>query len=155
MGSRRSPRAAGGGQGEASKMAEGLRRGSPGMKSIKDMAMRQDGPPPGGFPSIRYGRKIPNTGPSGVAIFGIGAIIMAYGFYKVGQTNHKKRDWKKEKLQSRMNIMPILQAEEDIRFVQAQKEALKLEEKIMKDVPGWTVGEKPYKTRWMPPNTGV
>uniref|UniRef100_A0A7S2Z899 NADH dehydrogenase [ubiquinone] 1 alpha subcomplex subunit 13 n=1 Tax=Chloropicon laureae TaxID=464258 RepID=A0A7S2Z899_9CHLO len=136
-------------------MAEGLRRGSAGMKSIKDMASRQDGPPPGGFPSIRYGRRIPNTGPSGVAIFGIGAIIMGYGFYKVGQTNHQRRDWKREKLQARMDIMPVLQAEEDVRFVEAQQKAWNLEAKIMKDVPNWKVGERPYKTRWMPPNTGL
>jgi len=90
-----------------------------------------------------------------VAIFGIGAIIMAYGFYKVGQTNHKRRDWKREKLQARMNIMPVLQAEEDLRFVAAQKKAWDLEAKIMKDVPNWKVGERPYKTRWMPPNTGI
>lgn len=117
--------------------------------------MRQDGPPPGGFPAIRYGRKIPNTGPSGVAMFGIGAVIMAYGFYKVGQTNHKRKDWKKEKLRARMDIMPILQAEEDIRFVEAQKKAWKVEANVMKDVPNWKVGERPYKTRWMPPNTGI
>merc|ERR1739848_733831 len=110
-------------KGQASRMTEAIRRGSPGMKSIKDMPMKQDGPPPGGFPSIRYGRKIPNSGPSGVAIFGIGAIIMAYGFYKVGQTNEKRRDWKREKLRARMDIMPVLQAEEDIRFAKAQKEA--------------------------------
>lgn len=125
------------------------------MQSIKDMAMRQDGPPPGGFPAIRYGRKIPNSGPSGVAIFGIGAIIMAYGFYKVGQTNHKRKDWKREKLRARMDIMPILQAEEDIRFVEAQKKAWELEAKIMKGVPDWKFGERAYKTRWMPPNTGI
>ena len=118
------------------------------------MAVRQDGPPPGGFPAIRYGRKIPNTGPSGIAIFGIGAVIMLYGFYKVGQNNHKRKDWKREKLQTRMELMPVLQAEEDIRFIEAQKEAWSLESKVMKDVKGWSVGEKPLKTRWLPPSTG-
>ena len=58
-------------------------RGGPGLRSVKDMPVLQDGPPPGGFPSIRYGRRIPNTGPTGTAIFGISALVISYGFYKV------------------------------------------------------------------------
>lgn len=57
-------------------------RGGPGLRSVKDMPMLQDGPPPGGFPSIRYGRRIPNTGPTGAAIFGVSALVISYGFYK-------------------------------------------------------------------------
>lgn len=37
--------------------------------SIKDLPILQDAPPPGGFPSIRIERRLPNTGPTGVAIF--------------------------------------------------------------------------------------
>ena len=58
-------------------------RGGPGLRSVKDMPVLQDGPPPGGFPSVRYGRRIPNTGPTGAAIFGVSALVISYGFYKV------------------------------------------------------------------------
>lgn len=57
-------------------------RGGQGLRSVKDMPVLQDGPPPGGFPSIRYGRRIPNTGPTGAAIFGVAALVISYGFYK-------------------------------------------------------------------------
>jgi NADH dehydrogenase (ubiquinone) 1 alpha subcomplex subunit 13 len=63
-------------------MTETIMRGGPGLRSVKDMPMLQDGPPPGGFPSIRYGRRIPNTGPTGAAIFGVSALVISYGFYK-------------------------------------------------------------------------
>lgn len=50
-------------------MTEFLRRGAPGMKSVKDMPVVQDGPPPGGFPAVRYARRVPSTGPSGFTLF--------------------------------------------------------------------------------------
>lgn len=52
------------------------------------MAILQDAPPPGGFPSIRIERRLPNTGPTGVAIFAGLAAIMGYGFYKVSAEGH-------------------------------------------------------------------
>lgn len=55
------------------------------MQSIKDMPVLQDGPPPGGFPSVRYARRIPSTGPAGFTLFAVTASIMAYGFIKVSQ----------------------------------------------------------------------
>jgi NADH dehydrogenase (ubiquinone) 1 alpha subcomplex subunit 13 len=64
-------------------MTEASLRGGPGLRSVKDMPVLQDGPPPGGFPSVRYGRRIPNTGPTGAAIFGVSALVISYGFYKV------------------------------------------------------------------------
>lgn len=53
------------------------------VQSVKDMPVVQDGPPPGGFPSIRYARRIPSTGPTGFTLFAIGTAVMAYGFYRV------------------------------------------------------------------------
>ena len=52
-------------------------------QSIKDMPVLQDGPPPGGFPSVRYARRIPSTGPAGFTLFAVTASIMAYGFINV------------------------------------------------------------------------
>ena len=49
----------------------------------------QDGPPPGGYPAIRFARRIPNTGPSGFTLFAVAAAVMAYGFYKVCPPRHQ------------------------------------------------------------------
>lgn len=45
--------------------------------------MVQDGPPAGGFPSVRYARRLPATGPKGPTLFLASAAVMAYGFYLV------------------------------------------------------------------------
>jgi len=79
------------------------------------MPVIQDGPPPGGFPAVRYARRIPSTGPTGFAMFAVGGIIMAYGFYRVGQGNRIRRQEADELLQARRALVPFLQAEEDRR----------------------------------------
>uniref|UniRef100_A0A061QUA6 NADH dehydrogenase [ubiquinone] 1 alpha subcomplex subunit 13 n=1 Tax=Tetraselmis sp. GSL018 TaxID=582737 RepID=A0A061QUA6_9CHLO len=134
-------------------MTEWFNRGGPGMKSVKDMPVLQDGPPPGGFPSIRIARRIPNTGPSGAAIFGVGALVMSYGFYLVGQTNIQRRADKAEREHVRRALVPFLQAEEDRRYLKAKKQLLEKEASIMKDVDGWEVGRSVFNSdRWMPPS---
>jgi NADH dehydrogenase (ubiquinone) 1 alpha subcomplex subunit 13 len=100
-----------------SKMTEFLKRGNPGLASIKDLPilqvkrmqswkdyvpclatdqlchllLHQDAPPPGGYPSIRVERRLPSTGPTGVAIFGIVGAIMGYGFYQLWQQKTDKK----------------------------------------------------------------
>lgn len=120
-------------------------------QSVLDMPVNQDGPPPGGFPGIRYGRRVPTSGPSGTAFFVVGAVLMGYGFYKVGQANKARNAVKLEKLQTRRTLVPLLQAEEDRRFVAGTMAARRKEAEIMKGVPGWKVGEGVYNSRWMPP----
>ena len=115
----------------------------------------QDGPPPGGFPAIRYARKIPSTGPSGATMFGVGLLVMGYGLYKVVTSNRARNVLQKEKEDARWSILPFLQAEEDFRFIKAESDFHKFEAEVMKDVPGWEVGKNPYKTRWMPPSKGL
>lgn len=105
-----------------------------GMQSVKDMPVVQDGPPPGGFPAIRYGRRIPNTGPSGIALFTAGTIIMAYGFYRVGQGNRQRRSERREKMDARRTLVPFLQAEEDRRFVKEYAIFKEKESALLKDV---------------------
>lgn len=66
----------------------------------------------------------------------------------------RRREEYEERLQCRRNLVSILQAEEDRRYVEAKKAALSREAEIMKDVPGWKVGENVYNgDRWMPPAT--
>ncbi|KAG9150421.1 hypothetical protein Leryth_019793 [Lithospermum erythrorhizon] len=136
-------------------MTEAMIRKKAGMASVKDMPVLQDGPPAGGFAPVRYARRIPNTGPSAVAIFLTTFTLFSYGMYQVGKGNKIRRALKEEKYAARRAIIPILQAEEDERFVKEWRKYLDEEARIMKDVPGWKVGESVYNSgRWMPPATG-
>ncbi|XP_074307077.1 NADH dehydrogenase [ubiquinone] 1 alpha subcomplex subunit 13-B [Silene latifolia] len=136
-------------------MTEAVIRNKPGMASIKDMPLLQDGPPPGGFAPVRYARRIPTQGPSAMAIFLVTFGAFAWGMYQVGQGNKKRRVIKEEKYAARRAILPLIQAEEDERFVKEWRKYLEDEAKIMKNVPGWKVGENVYNSgRWMPPATG-
>ncbi|VVA89975.1 unnamed protein product [Arabis nemorensis] len=61
----------------------------PGMVSVKDMPLLQDGPPPGGSSPVRYARRISNTRRSAMAMFLAIAMsgALAWGMYHVGQGN--------------------------------------------------------------------
>ncbi|KAH7352430.1 hypothetical protein KP509_19G044600 [Ceratopteris richardii] len=133
-------------------MTELLIRRRKGMTSVKEMPVLQDGPPPGGFPAIRYARRIPNSGPGGVVIFLVASSVVSYGLYQVGQGNRKRRAYKQEKFEARKAILPFIQAEEDARFVREKQKYLEEEARIMANVPGWKVGESVYHTKkWRPP----
>ncbi|KAK7355339.1 hypothetical protein VNO80_14594 [Phaseolus coccineus] len=137
------------------KMTEATIRNKPGMASVKDMPVLQDGPPPGGFAPVRFARRIPNKGPSAVAIFLATFGTFSWGMYQVGQGNKIRRALKEEKYSARRSILPVLQAEEDERFVREWNKYLEHEAEVMKDVPGWKVGESVYNSgRWVPPASG-
>ena len=68
-------------------MTETLVRKKPGMASVRDMLLLQDGPPPGGFAPVRYACRIPNSGPSATAIFLTAFGAFAWGMYQVGKGN--------------------------------------------------------------------
>jgi NADH dehydrogenase (ubiquinone) 1 alpha subcomplex subunit 13 len=72
-------------------MTEAMIRKKPGMASVKDMPVLQDGPPPGGFAPARFARRIPNTGPSALAIFLTTFGAFSWGMYQVGQGNKIRR----------------------------------------------------------------
>ncbi|KAK3009606.1 hypothetical protein RJ639_014691 [Escallonia herrerae] len=72
-------------------MTEAVIRTKPGMTSVKDMPVLQDGPPPGGFAPVRYARRIPNKGPSAVAMFLATFGAFSWGMYQVGQGNKIRR----------------------------------------------------------------
>ena len=122
-------------------------------QSVKDLPTIQDGPPPGGFPSVRFARRIPSTGPAGATVLATAAAVMAYGFYRVGQGNQGRRAVKAEKVARRAALYPVLQAEEDRRWVAAAAGAAAAEAEVMKGVPGWEAGKGVYSpgARWMPP----
>uniref|UniRef100_A0A8C6E370 NADH dehydrogenase [ubiquinone] 1 alpha subcomplex subunit 13 n=1 Tax=Moschus moschiferus TaxID=68415 RepID=A0A8C6E370_MOSMO len=60
-----------------------------------------------------------------------------------------------EDFEARIALMPLLQAEKDRRVLQMLRENLEEEAAIMKDVPGWKVGESVFHTtRWVTPMMG-
>jgi NADH dehydrogenase (ubiquinone) 1 alpha subcomplex subunit 13 len=64
----------------------------------------------------------------------------------------ERRAFKQEKWFIRSTLMPLLQAEEDVAFLERQAKKRAEEARIMKDVPGWEVGKSVYHTkRWILP----
>ena len=122
-------------------------------QSVKDLPIVQDGPPPGGFPAVRYARRIPSTGPAGVTLFAVGAAVMAFGFYRVGQGNKHRREIRHEKIARRNALYPVLQAEEDRSWVARKEAAVEKEAALMRGVEGWEAGKSVYSpgARWVPP----
>lgn len=72
-------------------MTEAMVRKKPGMVSVRDMPLLQDGPPPGGFAPVRYARRIPNSGPSATFMFLTAFGAFAWGMYQVGKGNEIRR----------------------------------------------------------------
>lgn len=76
---------------------------------------------------------------------------MAWGFYRVGQTNHEQSGEKMEERKQRYILAPYLQAEEDKRYNEREKYIRNKELEIMKDVPDWKARSTSYLTdRWVP-----
>ncbi|KAK5004015.1 GRIM-19 [Cryomyces antarcticus] len=75
--------------------------------------MPQDMPPTGGYEPIQYKRNLPARGfrPS-VYLLAVG-VVMTYGFYKVGKGIREQNELAREKIWSRIHLIPLLQAEED------------------------------------------
>lgn len=133
-------------------MTETLKRGFPGMKSVKDMPILQDAPPPGGFPAIRIERRLPSTGPTGVTIFGLVLASMSYGYYRYYVGHQERKALREEVREIQAGLFPVLQAENDLRYVAWKKGELEKEANIMKNVPGWKVQESTaIMGRFIPP----
>ncbi|MCJ1305498.1 hypothetical protein MMC08_008312 [Hypocenomyce scalaris] len=75
--------------------------------------MGQDLPPSEGYDPVQYRRNLPARGfrPS-YYLFAVGA-IMTYGFYRLGQGVREHNELAREKMWSRIHLIPLLQAEED------------------------------------------
>jgi NADH dehydrogenase (ubiquinone) 1 alpha subcomplex subunit 13 len=91
-----------------------------------------------------------------MAIFAVGGAVMAYGYYQMYHLIQNRKAGLRALDMHRAPLIPVLQAEEDIRWVANHKAALEVEARIMKNVPGWTVGESTSATgRWIPPPTPI
>ncbi|KAF8592751.1 GRIM-19 [Ramaria rubella] len=105
---------------------------------------RQDMPPPGGFQTLKYKRNLPVRGPGALTILAGVLAISSYGFYRLGQANLEKRELAREKVWSRIHLVPLLLAEGDRDTYRRQQAALEREKEIMKDVKGWQPGKSVY-----------
>jgi NADH dehydrogenase (ubiquinone) 1 alpha subcomplex subunit 13 len=115
---------------------------------------RQDMPPAGGFQPIKYQRNLPFRGPGAMAILAGVTTISAYGFYRLGKGNLEKRELQREKVWSRIHLVPLLLAEGDRDAYRRQQAAIAREKEIMKDVPGWEAGKSVYNnTKYYTPET--
>uniref|UniRef100_A0A6J0VGU9 NADH dehydrogenase [ubiquinone] 1 alpha subcomplex subunit 13 n=1 Tax=Pogona vitticeps TaxID=103695 RepID=A0A6J0VGU9_9SAUR len=114
--------------------------------------VKQDMPPPGGYGPFDYKRHLARKRFSGYSLFAMGIAVFAYGCYRFKTWNRERKRLHIEDLEARIGILPFLIAEEDRRLLRILRENFEEEAKIMKDVPGWQVGESRFHTtRWVPP----
>ncbi|KAK1869981.1 hypothetical protein I4F81_012446 [Pyropia yezoensis] len=113
----------------------------------------QDMAPPGGYASIGVARNVPKSvGPRASLLMLAGALVMGGGLYRVGTFNVHRRELKEERAAIRRALTPLLQAEEDARFVRAQSAYVEWEAQLMAGKPDWNADTNVYKTRsYMPP----
>ncbi|KAI0871698.1 NADH-ubiquinone oxidoreductase subunit [Hypoxylon argillaceum] len=75
--------------------------------------MPQDMPPAGGYGPVQYKRNLPAAGFRPRTWLLAMGVIMTFGFYKLGKGNKEQRELAREKMWSRIHLIPLLQAEED------------------------------------------
>lgn len=122
----------------------------------KGIPIKQDMPPPGGYPKFNIGLEVRRRGLNGWQAWLGASVMIAFGFYRVGQKNQEDNKRKLAERQTRYAIAPYLQAEADREFMVRELINLKKEAEIMKDVKGWKVGQSPYFSgKWMPPMTNT
>jgi len=121
------------------------------------MPIRQDVPPPGGFPSIRIERRLPSTGPTGAAIFAVGGAVMAYGYYRMYLMIQARKSLQVDVDMARAAIVPVLQAEDDVRYAQALAKEAAAERGVMARSAGGVAAWRGPSAgasatgRWIPP----
>ncbi|XP_031565305.1 NADH dehydrogenase [ubiquinone] 1 alpha subcomplex subunit 13-like [Actinia tenebrosa] len=114
--------------------------------------LKQELPRKGGYAPVEFSRGVPKRGPPGWLMILGGGFIMSVGFAMVVRGNRRRCELRKEQLQARISLLPVLQAESDRRVLQALKENEEEEAQIMKDVKDWSVGESVYNTnKWVTP----
>ncbi|KAJ9203516.1 hypothetical protein DTO166G4_1015 [Paecilomyces variotii] len=75
--------------------------------------MPQDLPPVGGYAPVQYKRNLPARGFRPVYYLVGMHLIMAYGYYKLFYGIREQNELAREKMWSRIHLIPLLQAEED------------------------------------------
>uniref|UniRef100_A0A4W2DVD6 NADH:ubiquinone oxidoreductase subunit A13 n=1 Tax=Bos indicus x Bos taurus TaxID=30522 RepID=A0A4W2DVD6_BOBOX len=92
---------------------------------------------------------------TGYSMFAVGIGALLFGYWSMMKWNRERRRLQIEDFEARIALMPLLQAEKDRRVLQMLRENLEEEATVMKDVPGWKVGESVFHTtRWVTPMMG-
>ncbi|CAJ0940475.1 unnamed protein product [Ranitomeya imitator] len=81
--------------------------------------VKQDMPPPGGYGPVDYKRNLPRRGFSGYTMFAVGIGAMLFGYWRIGMWNRERRRLLIEDLETRLALLPLLQAESDRRLALA------------------------------------
>jgi NADH dehydrogenase (ubiquinone) 1 alpha subcomplex subunit 13 len=92
-------------------------------------------------------RNIPARGPKGWQIWLGATTVILYGYYTIGKTNRQRAQQKLEDRRIRYAMAPLLQAEADREYMTREKENLRREIEIMKDVKGWIPYVSPYNSQ--------
>ncbi|KAG5656725.1 hypothetical protein KAF25_010278 [Fusarium avenaceum] len=96
-------------------------------------AMPQDMPPRGGYEPVQYKRNLPAKGfRPGILLLGMGA-VMSYGWYKLIGGMREANELGREKMWARINLIPLLQAEEDRDQVRRYLADQKREKELLGD----------------------
>jgi len=120
-------------------------------KLVGELKVSQDVPPRGGFPPIMYNAPIQGKGISGAALFGAMTLLSMWAVWQNNERLNFRKHENATKRRAFVQIVPLLLAEKDRIDMRLWQFQLDEEALIMKDVPGWTVGEGVYRTRWVPP----
>jgi len=84
---------------------------------------------------------------------GFGAFL-SYGWYFTIDSIHMRNRLKIESYDTRMSLLPFLQAEEDQRYVEVLAIQASKEAALMADVPGWEVNKPTFDTiEWVRPKS--
>ncbi|KAK9561094.1 hypothetical protein V6000_003997 [Aspergillus fumigatus] len=75
--------------------------------------MPQDMPPSGGYAPVQYKRNLPARGFRPIYYLVGMHLFMAYGYYKLFYGIREQHELAREKVWSRLHLVPLLQAEED------------------------------------------
>ncbi|KAG8666840.1 hypothetical protein FPOAC2_11973 [Fusarium poae] len=95
--------------------------------------MTQDMPPRGGYEPVQYKRNLPARGfRPGILLLGMGA-VMGYGWYKLIGGMRELNELGREKMWARINLIPLLQAEEDRDQVRRYLADQKREKELLGD----------------------
>ena len=108
--------------------------------------------PKGGYNEIPFARIIRKRGPSGLTLL-LGTLgLCSLGWVGVIYGNRERRRLRRELVDARIALYPLLLAEQDRNVLKQMKDFEEAELEIMKNVPGWRAGESVYyNTRWIKP----
>merc|ERR1712115_62472 len=95
------------------------------------VAMPQDMPPAGGYEPVQYRRNLPIKGfRPAYYLVAMGAVC-TYGLWRYGQGIREQNELAREKMWSRIHLIPLLQAEEDRDLVRRHLASQAMEKELL------------------------